>query len=187
MTAPPVVAPWSPACMDEAERVEWEAANARITGMFGAVRRADRPCTDCTLGFAADMRALGRCNGTPGGVEEEEPVDETRTIARIESAATTKVAIALAAPCGPCGHAPVCRLREAVEAMERTSVPVPKLETGLTVELRGSIACDWFAKAKAAPAAGEGGPKRGWTPEQRAAQAERARQQMAARKAAAGA
>jgi hypothetical protein len=30
--------------------------------------KAVRPCHDCPLGYAAEMRALGRCNGTPAGV-----------------------------------------------------------------------------------------------------------------------
>jgi hypothetical protein len=172
MSALPVAAPWSPACMDDDERTAWEAKNARVTGMFGGVGKADRPCTDCTLGFAADMRAIGRCNGAPGGVEEEETMDQDRTVTRIESAATTKVAIALAAPCGGCGHAPVCRLRESVEALARTTVSVPKLEPGLAVELRGTIACEWFVKAKGAqPTAPR--PKRELSPEQREAARER--------------
>jgi len=174
--------------MDPDEWALWERANRSLSSPFD---RAARPSDDCPLGHAADMRALGRCNGTPGGVDEEETMDDTRTIARIESAATTKVGIALSAPCGPCAHAPVCRLRESVEAMARTTVPVPKLETGLAVELRGTIACEWFAKAKAAPAAaGEARPRRELTPEQREAAKERmlhARAIGVARKAAAGA
>jgi hypothetical protein len=190
MTAPPAAAvTWNPACMDEAERTEWEAANARIKNLYAGTRQADRPCTDCTLGFAADMRAVGRCNGTPGGVEEEEPMEDTRTLALIESASTTKVGIAVSAPCGSCAHAPVCRLRGAVEALAKATIPVPKLEPGLAVELRGAIACEWFAKAKATPST-DPRPRRELTPEQREAARERmlhARAVGVAKKAAAGA
>lgn len=72
--APSAVAErWQAACMDPDEWEVWQDTNRRLTS-FGD--QATRPCDDCTLGFAADMRALGRCNGTPAGADEEdEPMD----------------------------------------------------------------------------------------------------------------
>jgi hypothetical protein len=183
-----VAALWVPLCMEPDEWVLWQAGNARVTGSTAGVRRADRPCEDCPMGYAADMRAEGRCNGEPAGVDQEEEHMDNATITRIEQAATTKVRVALVAPCGGCTHAPVCRLRESVTAIEQALVAVPKLEDGLAVELRGTITCDWFVKAKAAPRAdAPDRPKREMTPEQREAARERmlhARAVGVARKAA---
>lgn len=52
---------------------EWALWRARWKASYGSHRRA-RPCPDCPLGFAVEMRAEGRCNGEPGGVEEDEDV-----------------------------------------------------------------------------------------------------------------
>lgn len=63
---------WAPACMDADEWALWERANRSINS---SIERATRPCADCPLGYAADMRADDRCNGTPGGVQDEEEAD----------------------------------------------------------------------------------------------------------------
>lgn len=63
---------WAPACMDADEWALWERANRSINS---SIERATRPCADCPLGYAADMRAEDRCNGTPGGVQDEEEAD----------------------------------------------------------------------------------------------------------------
>lgn len=52
---------WAPDCMDEAEYEAWRVANATLRAVGSAA--ADRPCRDCTAGFAAEMTAVGRCNG----------------------------------------------------------------------------------------------------------------------------
>jgi len=49
-------------CMTDAEWAAWDAANRMLTGR----RKAGRPCLDCPLPFAETMRAVYRCNGTPG-------------------------------------------------------------------------------------------------------------------------
>lgn len=55
---------WAPLCMDAPEWVDWQRLNpVRIS------ERADRPCADCPMDFANQMRSEGRCNGEPGGVE----------------------------------------------------------------------------------------------------------------------
>lgn len=62
---------WAPLCLDAAEWAEWRSSNP--LGIAGAIAR---PCDDCPIGFAADMRAAGRCNGTPGWTApdpDEEP------------------------------------------------------------------------------------------------------------------
>lgn len=72
-----VAAPaWAPACMDAEEWALWERANRSLSS---SLERATRPCADCPLGHAADMRAIGQCNGTPGGVEDEEDEGAERT------------------------------------------------------------------------------------------------------------
>jgi hypothetical protein len=52
----------TPACMTPAELAGWAAANRRLR------RRAGLPCVDCPASFAAQMRAVGCCNGIPGGL-----------------------------------------------------------------------------------------------------------------------
>jgi hypothetical protein len=50
-------------CLDDSEWADWVAINTRII----AANRADLPCRDCTVAFAAEMRASGQCTGIPGG------------------------------------------------------------------------------------------------------------------------
>jgi len=69
---------WAPLCMDAAEWADWQASNPlRVRGAVS------RPCADCLLGFAADMRAAGRCNGSPGsdGGEADDHLVPTTTTA----------------------------------------------------------------------------------------------------------
>jgi hypothetical protein len=63
---------WAPLCLDAGEWALWRRTNNTAWGHMGMVAR---PCADCPIGFAADMRAVGRCNGTPGWTppDEEEP------------------------------------------------------------------------------------------------------------------
>ena len=65
-----LVAAWQPACMEGDELVGWMNAEAKARRRGN---RASYPCTDCTASFAVEMRAVGRCNGTPG----TEPVMQT--------------------------------------------------------------------------------------------------------------
>ena len=67
---------WAPACMDAGELAGWRDRNARLLPF----RRAERPCEDCLLGFAAEMRAEGRCNGEPGGDGEDQDFTRRRRV-----------------------------------------------------------------------------------------------------------
>jgi hypothetical protein len=54
---------WAPLCMEPEDWADWQAMNPRISEAGGF---APRPCTDCPIAFADEMRAVGKCNGTPG-------------------------------------------------------------------------------------------------------------------------
>ncbi len=139
------VAPaWTPACMDAEELASWHDQNARITTTHG---RASGPCTDCTLGYAAEMRAVGRCNGTPGGVEEDEPMETHEAAAIVDAAEIIgRRRITAIAPCPTCVHARVCRLRPADELDVRVSLPA--LAPELDVTLTATIECVEYVRAK---------------------------------------
>jgi hypothetical protein len=63
---------WSPDCMEPEEYAGWRrgaleqrrplVVQPKIPDTTGAAW----PCTDCPLGYAAEMRAVDRCNGEPG-------------------------------------------------------------------------------------------------------------------------
>jgi len=57
------------ACMDDEEHERWVKLNPT-----NGVERARAPCDDCIVGFALEMRAIGRCDGVPAGVEDDEPM-----------------------------------------------------------------------------------------------------------------
>lgn len=171
---------WRAACMTRDEWTAWQDANRRLTNQRA---QAPRPCSDCTLGFAADMRAVGRCNGSPAGTDhqqEENDVDPMpEPTAKI---ATRQVRIALEAPCGGCNHSAVCRIADEVQAVAEAKVDA--------LELRGTVECSYYQPIRKAGrprkerAEGEAPANAHWTPERRAEQAERLRQSNAARKAA---
>lgn len=58
-----------PACMSDSEHVLWLDKNRTITDRKMV---APSPCHDCPLGFAADMRLEGRCDGSPGGIRDDD-------------------------------------------------------------------------------------------------------------------
>ena len=169
---------WVAACMDPAEWDAWHAANRSARG-----GRDSRPCDDCLLGFAAEMRTAGRCNGQPGADatddEEETAMEPTNTPAP----KTTPARLTVEAPCRSCSHAPVCRVRDRVIDASTIAIAVPVMGDGVTIALTGTVECDWYVRDRGAPSERKG-RKHNWSPEQRAAAAERARQMMAARKAA---
>jgi hypothetical protein len=55
-------------CLTLDELRLWRLADRRIAGQHG---RSYSPCEDCTLEYAAEQRAAGKCNGTPGVPETE--------------------------------------------------------------------------------------------------------------------
>jgi hypothetical protein len=157
---------WSPACMDADELAGWDEMNRRTQG-----GRAQLPCADCLVGFAAEMRAVGRCNGTPGGVEEDEDMgtfdyttpDVVTVVPTLEAATAAgpkplhthaaRVELALTAPpCGSCAHEPICALRAAFEGMATVETSAPPLPDGLRLALVATVECSHFLRDKAKPA-----------------------------------
>ena len=65
MTRKPVPVTEAPPCMDAEEFEVWTYWN-RMSGPANA----KSPCTDCSLGFAVEMRAEGRCDGRPLGIQD---------------------------------------------------------------------------------------------------------------------
>jgi len=142
-------AAWEPLCMEPEEWVEWQAMNSRA---ISHEQRSDRPCADCPLGYAADMRAAGRCNGSPGGVEEDE-VSDVAERPRL-MAVGRELPVALGLPCPRCAHKPVCSIRAVVEArLESLPVQLPILDPAITVVLTAAVTCGHFMKAPNAPKA----------------------------------
>lgn len=144
-----LAAPWEPHCMDADEYAGWLALN----GGSAAARHvaAARPCDDCSLGFAAEMRALGRCNGTPA-VTEETDMDE-QPQAPIGPQNRVPVAIT-PPPCASCIHEPVCSLRRAVVDMAGLILGVPRVADGLQVNLAAEVRCDHYRRDRTKPSPG---------------------------------
>ena len=139
---------WSPACMAEDEYEAWLFMN-RATATARAVA-VTRPCVDCTLGYAAEMRAVGRCNGTPAGVEEEEDMEQPETV---DVRLSRRVPVTVAPPpCASCAHEPVCALRATVEGLVEIPVGAPPVPDGLRITLAATVACDHFLRDRAQPA-----------------------------------
>ncbi len=101
------------------------------------------PCDDCTLGFAADMRAIGRCDGRPGGAQE----DDEPLLAR-EGRTMTTIRANVTAPCGRCIHREVCGRRAALDELGAVPVDMERLPDGVTASLAVAIECDAFATTK---------------------------------------
>ncbi len=68
---------WEPTCMDAEDWAAWQTMNRSL----GKENQAPRPCTDCLAGYAAEMRAEGRCNGQPAGDHREEDTVDDRLAA----------------------------------------------------------------------------------------------------------
>jgi hypothetical protein len=62
--------------MDDEEYTAWAEANANV---YSRTDRAPDPCFDCIRSFAAEMTALGRCDGVPGGRPEHAYVPMPRS------------------------------------------------------------------------------------------------------------
>lgn len=119
---------WEPLCMDAAEWQDWRGLNPRITDRASAAW----PCTDCPLGFAADMRAVGRCNGEPGAIVpvrfggrvlHDQLVDELEE--PDEPTPREEPNMSLRTPPTPEQLAVVERTRPFVEARDRALYPAP--------------------------------------------------------------
>jgi hypothetical protein len=127
---------WAPLCMSADEFAAWREMNGRITGRD----RGSRPCDDCPLGFAAEMRAEGRCNGTPGGVEEEDEVE----IRELKASQAGVVPVTVTVPCGRCVHREVCGIRAQIADLDRVETELPALNPALKPTLSMSIECGFY-------------------------------------------
>ena len=192
--------------MDADELAGWHLFNDRAKGSG----HVTHPCVDCLPGFAAEMRSIGRCDGTPRGGQEDEEMGtfdytapdqpETKEAPRALTM-TRRVELEVAAPpCASCAHEPVCALRAAFEGMATVETAAPPLPDGLRLTLTASVDCSHFLRDRAKPApvrvltSQERGQANGpalhrtsheWTPEQRAAQGDRMRARNAAARPAA--
>ena len=152
--------PWAPLCMEPDEWADWQRLNPRLSTGF-----TDRPCTDCPVTYAREMRGLGRCNGTPGGRDSS-----------VADSITVELA---AAPCPTCLHRNVCAMRARLEAVTTLEVERPlELPKAITVRLTAIADCSEYLRDKSA-----GGTSKTFTPEWRAAQSARMKA-MRARQAA---
>lgn len=146
MSAEPIGQAWLPACMDAEELARWSKAPAgHVLSIL--------PWHDCLVGFAAEMRVVGRCNGTPGGVEEDEEMDQPEPAAPRGLTITRRVQLDVSAPpCGSCAHEPVCALRAAFEGMATVETSAPPLPDGLRLALVATVECGHFLRNRAKPA-----------------------------------
>lgn len=157
---------WAPLCIVPVDWAHWQRSNP-VKANVGAAR----PCDDCPLGFAAEMRSVGKCNGVPMGAEEEDetvmsdepkakpwempPTIRTREAVRMSSAVAAltgkELPVALAIPCGRCIHAPVCRIKPTIEArLETLPVSLPALDPAIKVTLSATVECSQFHRASSA-------------------------------------
>jgi hypothetical protein len=148
--------------MTPGEWSEWRRLNPVRLAHIRGTRIAARPCEDCPLGFAADMRAQDKCNGEPGYIAgEDDEEEEEHTVA--EQSGSSQV-VSVTAPCGTCSHAPVCRLRAAVEGARTASVDFPRVDAAITVEVAATVSCAHYSGQRQAKATGTDG-KRHLSPE----------------------
>ena len=138
---------WSAACMEPDEWALWLERNPQSLGFNAAAR----PCQDCPLGFAAEMRAVSRCNGEPAGLEldEEEDTVDVRDLGA-GSQVTQERRIELIAPCPTCLHRPVCGLKDKLERAQEADVTMARLPDELHVVISAKVDCAFYAKDKGA-------------------------------------
>ena len=170
------LAAWAPLCMEPGDWKHWQRTNPRFGGGAGF---APRPCADCPLGFAAEMRAEGKCNGTPGWQPpaddyEEAQVGDTVTVSNVQ----------ISAPCGTCAHREVCSIRRTLGSLDEVDVTMPKPDPALTVVLGMTVECSHYlrvGKGKGSAA----GRKLNLSDEERARRGERIQAAARARREAA--
>lgn len=170
---------WAPLCMTDEEWVTWRRDNrsAIALGFGEANASAGRPCADCPLGFAADMRAQGRCNGTPLGVPDDdlapdpleaqevpqlmEPKPQyTPTGLRAEPGIRMPVSIEI--PCPRCVKADVCAVKPKLEQLTELPVMAPRPDPIIKLSLAAEVTCLAFvraSKARSGPSTTGSGPK----------------------------
>jgi hypothetical protein len=159
---------WSPLCMEPDEWADWQ----RLNPVLNQAIHAERPCADCPVGYARQMRAIRRCNGTPGLKEENDPVAERDDLTTIE--------VASDAPCPSCVHRTVCGMRTAVESLRKLEILAPSLPKAVRTVISVEVECSEFLRDRsAANAKHSATSKASWTPEKRALAAERLRERRA--------
>ncbi len=148
---------WAPLCMEPDELARWQEMRDRATTHHD---RAARPCRDCLVEAAAEMRAVERCNGTPRGDEimDDENEAPLRDGAKVNAPPALprdrRVALDVdAPPCGSCAHEPVCGLRVALEGLADVETTAPALPAGLTLALTAVVSCEHFQQDRAKPSA----------------------------------
>jgi len=150
-------------CMTPVELEAWEGTNVRIQNPR---ERALGPCADCLLAYALEMRAAGRCDGTPGGVEEDDDVtmdprsrpglrpgpDVLPAPAELQPGRWSDLDV-LFPPCGSCSHEQVCHLRIALEGVARVEIIAPDLPAGLKLRIGATVECSAYSRGRSRPAA----------------------------------
>lgn len=150
----PAVIGWAPLCMEPDEWAEWQRMNPRLV----AKDHAERPCSDCPVSYAEEMRAKSLCNGTPGGEKNEDlPMTPTPTVrpaatppeqlrsgpaVAFQTGSTRTTTIELELPCKSCIHLPVCRIRPESPRLMVSSAPAFD-----PLELRGTVDCEHYRRA----------------------------------------
>lgn len=165
---------WEPLCMDARDWRDWQRLNPRNLGGHSV---ADRPCADCPASFAAEMRAEGKCNGSPGWRPPADDIEEADV-----GDAITISNVSISAPCGSCSHAAVCSIKATLGGLEEADVTIPKPDPALTVALALSVECSHYLRRSGSTT----GRRLNLTPEDRAARAERLRAVNEAGRIAAG-
>ena len=115
--------------MDTSEWANWTEAMQRVESPVST------PCDDCLVGFALEMRDIGRCDGHPGGFEDDHVVfdaSEARAHIRRSEDRRERIEQAVRLRLGGLKH------HEIAEAMslERSTVSMYLKEAGLPTRRR---------------------------------------------------
>jgi len=130
------VEPFVPLCMEPDELADWNDHN-RAAARHG---KAPNPCHDCMPDFALEMRAEGRCNGHPRGVEpgEDEPEEPARKDRHMQT-------VLVRHACDMCVHSRVCGRRASIANLTRgVEIETDPLPAGLTIALEARVDCDAY-------------------------------------------
>lgn len=135
--------------MDPSEWVDWQRLNPRT---LTPSQIAERPCTDCPVSYAVGMRAVGLCNGTPGGDDVSEgngvgTLNRPSVVGKQFRDAEVEVTAVL--PCEKCAHAAVCRIKPILEArLETLPVTLPTLDPAISFTLSAEVKCGQFLRGR---------------------------------------
>lgn len=137
---------WRAACMDDDEWALWQDANRRLN----LSDQLERPCQECPLAFALEMRAVNRCNGEPSGAPEpddleEEPMSEANPAVRT-------IGVAVEGPCATCVHVEVCAIKADIDriATSGVGVQIPETHKALTSRITFAFDCSQYLPVRKA-------------------------------------